>query len=78
MSDERELVLKRVEQTMPSDMKFLVNGEQIGKKELMEHIREGDEIGKQFVESHMDYLRSFKEGNRFGSIEKEVLEEVSE
>lgn len=71
---EYEIVLKRVEQTMPSNIEIQIGQHgKIDKEKLIKHIEERDKIGKQFVESHMAYLRSFKEENRFQSIKEELL-----
>lgn len=74
--EEYELVLKRIEQTMPSNIELQLGQHKIDKRELIERIEERDEIGEQFVESHMAYLRSFKEKNRFKSIEDDLLSNI--
>lgn len=56
------LVLERVG-VMPDDMRIFIGGTQLDKKQMQEHVREGDEIGRQVMETELDYLRALTSGS---------------
>ena len=66
-ADEIQLVLNRI-QNMPSNLKLVIgNGySPLTKQQLIEHVKNNDEVGELIISAHMLYLRSFKEKNRFG------------
>lgn len=59
-SDIEALVLARLE-TIPDDKIISIgsNGE-FNKYELMEHVKNDDEIGKKIIEVELNYLKSLK------------------
>ena len=61
-SDVKRLILARLE-TMPEYIQVnLGSFGQLGKAELIEHVKKGDALGKKFVDMQMKYLRALKEG----------------
>lgn len=61
--DLKDLVIERLDVLSP-DMKFFIglNGKEFNKKDLIESVERGDEIGKQVVEMEMAFLRGLKDG----------------
>ncbi len=61
--DVRDLIVSRIDVQLPSDLKlFIGNGNNFTKKELIEHVILGDEIGRSIVESQMSFLRAVAKG----------------
>jgi uncharacterized protein YpiB (UPF0302 family) len=59
---ERELVIARLE-VVSSELCFSSgNNKTITRDEAIEHIRAGDEIGKEFVKVELEFLRALKNG----------------
>ena len=60
--DVKQLVLIRME-TLSSHKKISIGSYgEFSKEELIQHIKDDDEIGKKMVAIEMDFLRSMKEG----------------
>lgn len=60
--DIKELVIERLKY-LPENMKISIGS--IGsftKEELIEHVKEGDSIGKKIVEVELHFLKTLKEG----------------
>ncbi len=59
----KNLVIERIEVLSP-DLNFFVgsDGKEFSKKDLIESVERGDEIGKQVVEMEMAFLRGLKDG----------------
>lgn len=58
----KELVIARIEST-PKNVGVSFGGsEKMTKEELVNHVRQGDEIGKKVIEIQMKFLQSLKEG----------------
>ena len=58
----KKLVIARIA-SMPESMKISIGAYgSFDKYELIDRIKEGDEIGKKVVEIQMSYLRSMKKG----------------
>jgi hypothetical protein len=71
--EEIEIVLTRLEQTMPPNVKLIIGGSgPYSKEELIEHVKEEDDIGELVVQAHMLYLRSFGEKTRFENIKPKI------
>ena len=71
--DLKELVIARLDATLPPNKKISIglSGEEFSKKDLIEHIRNGDEIGRKVIDLEMTFLRALKGG----SLLDEVLSE---
>ena len=56
----KKLVLKRVE-SMPDTIRVSLGGEvNLGRDDLIAHIKKEDELGKLIVEMQIVYIKSFK------------------
>lgn len=59
----KEVVLARIEAQVPSNLKLFVGSSQgMNKEEIIKHIKEGDEIGKKIVLSHVRFIRAIAKG----------------
>ena len=58
-----DLVIARIEAQLPSDLKLFVgNGQSFSKAQMIQHIKEGDDIGSSLVNSQMSFLRAVASG----------------
>jgi hypothetical protein len=58
----RELVLARID-VMPPNLKLSIgNFGTFTKQELMEHVRNGDEAGKQIVQMQLNFIKALTSG----------------
>lgn len=57
----KKLVLERVG-AMPDSMNLAVGAAELSKSDLLEHIRQEDEIGRQFMEMDLEFLRDLASG----------------
>lgn len=63
-NDLKELVVARLE-LLSGDKRISVgslSGEGFTKQELIERVRQGDEIGRKVIELELTYLRALKDG----------------
>ncbi len=61
--EEKELVILRIE-TTPSNLRLSIGGgKSMTKEEMIEHVKKGDEIGKQIIKAHLNFLRNVASGN---------------
>lgn len=59
----KEIVITRIDSQMPSNLKLAIGGYgAMSKEEMIEHVRKGDEIGKQIVKRHILFLKSLASG----------------
>ncbi len=57
----KSIVLARI-MAMPDSIRISIGGKgEFDKKNMIKHVREGDETGKKLIEMHLFYLRSLKE-----------------
>lgn len=60
--DLKELVIYRLD-TFPEDKRISIGSDgEFSKSELIDHVRDGDEIGKKIVELEITFLRALKDG----------------
>ncbi len=56
-------VIARIDAQVPSNLKLAMGSYRgIGKEEMIEHVRKGDEIGKQIIKRHLQFLRAVASG----------------
>ena len=61
-ADIKKLILARLE-TMPEYIQInLGSFGTLGKDELIQHVKRGDDFGKKFIKVQMKYLRTLKQG----------------
>ena len=59
----KELVLTKIDAQVPSTLRlFMGSSEGMGKEQIMDHIRKGDEIGRQIVLSHIRFMKAVASG----------------
>ncbi len=61
MSQLKKLVLERVG-AMPDSMNLAVGATEITKSDLLAHVQQEDEIGRQFIELELEFLRDLGSG----------------
>jgi hypothetical protein len=52
----KELVLERIS-VMPSTMRIVIGTTEVVKEDIVNHVKDEDDIGKQMMEMELDYLR---------------------
>lgn len=58
----KELVIARLE-TLSSNKRVSIGScGDFNKEELINHVKEGDEVGKKIIEIELEFLRALKEG----------------
>ena len=61
----RTLVLERIN-VMPNTLRVAVGSQEITKEDILRHVQEGDEIGKQMMELELTFLRDLASGAVYG------------
>lgn len=57
----KELVIARI-RTLPEDVALSVGGEELRRDQLIEHVQEGDDVGKEFIDMQMEFLQDMANG----------------
>jgi len=61
--DVRELVIARIDAQVPSNLRLSIGSYGgMNKEEMIRHVKEGDEVGKQIVNSHLRFLKAQSSG----------------
>ena len=63
----KDLVLARLETLPEGAMISIGGGQELSKKDMLESIKRGDEVGKKFIEIELTFLQGLKEGVLYGS-----------
>jgi len=59
----KELVITRIEAQMPSTLRISIGSHgSFTKEQLIDHIKEGDEIGRQVVKMHISFIKAQASG----------------
>lgn len=59
----KELVIARIDAKMPSNLKISIGASgSLSKEEMIDHIRKGDEEGKQIVQMHLNFIKAITSG----------------
>jgi len=59
---QKEVVIMRIEAT-PSNLKLSIgNYGSMTKEEMIEHVKEGDETGKQIIKSQLSFMKAVASG----------------
>lgn len=71
----KELVLARIDAQVPSNLRlFIGSSNGMTKEQIMEHVRNGDEIGKQIIKMHINFMKAVVKGevtNLINSVQDE-------
>jgi len=59
--DIKELVLARI-MAASDDLRIAIGAMEFTKKEMIENVKEGNEIGKEIMDIQMEYLRDMAKG----------------
>lgn len=62
--DLKDLVITRIKAQMPDNLRLCIGSEEGGlnTNQMIDHIKKGDNIGKQIVQSHLNFLRAQASG----------------
>ena len=59
----KEIVIARIDAQVPSNLKLAMgNYGGMSKEEMIQHVKNGDEIGRQIIKKHIMFLRSLASG----------------
>ena len=60
----KELVIVRIEAQMSPNLRLSIGGHQksLDKEKMIEHVKKGDEVGKQIIQSHLNFIRAQTSG----------------
>lgn len=59
----KEVVIARIDSQVPSNLKLAMGSYGgMSKEEMIDHVKKGDEIGKQIIERHLLFLRAVASG----------------
>lgn len=58
----KELVITRIDVQTPSNLKLSIGPYCLTKEEMIEHVRKGDDIGRQIVKTHISFLKALASG----------------
>lgn len=59
----KELVITKIEAQLPQNLKLSIGSHGLlSKEEMIEHVKKGDEIGKQIVNVQMSFLKALASG----------------
>jgi len=60
----KELVITRIEAQMSPNLRLSIGNQgSLNANEMIEHVKKGDEIGKQIIESHLRFIRAQASGH---------------
>jgi len=59
----RNSIIARIDAQVPSNLKLAMgNYGGMNKEEMIEHVRNGDEIGRQIIKKHLQFLKAVASG----------------
>jgi len=65
----KELVIARIEAQMSPNLRLSVGGGgSLDKDQIIEHIEKGDEVGKQIVQSHLNFIKAQSSGQLISAL----------
>ena len=67
-----ELVIARIEAQMSSDLRLSIGGTEgsLGKEKMIEHVRKGDDVGKQIINAHLNFIKAQTSGELVSALSK--------
>ena len=57
----KELVIARIS-TLSDDVALSIGGEELKREQLIEHVQENDDIGKELIDMQMEFLQDMARG----------------
>ncbi len=59
----KALVLARIDAQVPSNLRlFIGSSDGMNKEQIMEHVKKEDEIGKQIIQMHINFMKAVVKG----------------
>ncbi|MBI2629260.1 hypothetical protein HYW74_04200 [Candidatus Pacearchaeota archaeon] len=59
----KEVVIMRIE-TIPSNLKLAIGSDKaLTKEEMIRHVKDGDSIGRQIINSHISFMKAVARGD---------------
>jgi len=59
----KKLVIERIDAKLPPNIKISIGGiGSLSKEEMIEHVRKGDETGKQIIQMHLNFIKAVTSG----------------
>lgn len=67
----KKLVIARIDARMPPNVKMSIGGgNTISKSEMIKHVRNGDEQGKQIIRMHLNFIKAVTSGKFIEELNK--------
>jgi len=67
----KKVVIARIEAGMPQHIKISIGGKDtLSKEEMIEHVKKGDEQGKQIIKMHLNFIKAVTSGELLREINK--------
>ena len=68
--DIKQLVITRIKAEMPDNLRLCIGQENEGlsSTQMIEHIKNNDEIGKQIIESHLNFIKAQSSGQLLSAL----------
>ena len=67
----KKLVIAKIDARMPSNIKISIGGGgSMLKQEMIEHVKKGDEQGKQIIQMHMNFIKAVTSGELIKELNK--------
>ena len=61
--EEKTLVIARIDAQVPSNLRLSIGSfGGMTKEQMIEHVKEGDQVGKQIIKSHLRFLQAQSSG----------------
>ena len=61
--EAKKLVIARIDAHVPSNLRLSIGSSgSLSKEEIIRHVKDGDEIGKQIIKSHLRFLQAQSRG----------------
>ena len=65
----KELVITRIEAQMSPNLKLSIGGTgSLDVNKMIEHVKKGDEVGKQIIDSHMNFIKAQASGELMSAL----------
>lgn len=63
----KELIITRIESTIPNELKLFVGGnEGISREDMIFHVKNGDEIGNMIIKNQINFMKAVSSGELIG------------
>jgi hypothetical protein len=60
----KKLVMARIDARMPANIKMSIGSSgSLSKEEMIDHVKKGDEEGRQIVNMHMNFIKAVSNGD---------------